>query len=170
MEFVIKEKSLCQELMHFEHFVLLLNTPKLIISEGLATLAINTLFPYETQAEISLEEFCLEKQKEDSLEMIKKQIIVRNKINKFWQNFGYYALVEEWSRTKLLRYAESYEIFSEENINNQIILLENPVHSTTTFSYQIGSTLIMNRYGEFPSIKDFKNMLFNPVLPSDIRI
>lgn len=168
MEFVIKENLLCHELQQFEHLILILNTPKLIISEGIATVAINTLFSYHKQAEISLKEFCLDRMKEDSLEMIKKQLIIRNKINLFWLNFGYYALVEKWSKVKLFRYADSYEIFSSENINNQIILLKNPVYSTATFSYKIGSNLIMNRFGEFPSIRNFLDLLKNPLLPSDL--
>jgi hypothetical protein len=168
MEFVIKEHSLCNDLMQFEHLILLLNSPKLIISEGIARLAINVLFSYENNAEISIEEFCLEKEKEDPIEIIAKQLSIKKKIDFIWQNIGYYALIEEWSKTKLFRYADRYEFFSSENIKNQIALLSNPVYSTTTFSYNLGSNLIMNKFGEFPAIINFKYLLKNPVLPSDL--
>jgi hypothetical protein len=168
MEFVLKENSLYNELMQFEHSILILNSPKLILSEGIATLAINALFSYENHAEICLNEFCLDKEKEDPIEIITKQLGIKRKINSFWQNIGYYALIEEWSRTKLFRYADSYELFSSENIKNQIELLKNPIYSTTTFSYNLGSNIIMNKFGEFPSTENFAYLLKNPVLPSDL--
>jgi len=60
-EFAVKEKYLFRELSQFEHSLLLLNSPKLIISEGIASLAVNVLFSYRDQAEISVRVFCKKK-------------------------------------------------------------------------------------------------------------
>jgi len=167
-EFVIKEKSLYRELNQFEHSILLLNSPKLIISEGIANTAVNVLFNYREQAEISLREFCPDSSKEDSLDVIMAQNKVKGKMPLYLYNLAYYALIDGWSEERLIRYATSFGIFSQENITNRIKLLYNPVHSTTTFSYNIGSKLIINKYGEFPSVKDFQDLLINPILPSDL--
>ena len=43
-EFVAKEQRLYRELNQFEHSILLLNSPKFIISEGIAELAVTMLF------------------------------------------------------------------------------------------------------------------------------
>ena len=43
-EFAIKERVLYHELNQFEHSILLLHSPKLIISEGIADLAVKVLF------------------------------------------------------------------------------------------------------------------------------
>jgi len=86
----------------------------------------------------------------------------------FLYDFAYHALIEEWREEKLFRYGTSFEIFSKEDIHNRIKLLKNTVHSTTTFSYFIVSKLIVNKYGEFPSIENFVNLLTKPVLPSDL--
>jgi len=167
-EFVIKENRLYRELNQFEHSILLLNSPKLIISEGIANTAVNMLFSYRDQAEISLREFCLNSSKESSIEALIAQGKVKGKQSLFGYNFAYRALIDGWSEEKLIRYATSFEIYSQENIKNRIKLFFNPIHSTTTFSYNIGSKLIVNKYGEFPSVKNFRDLLINPILPSDL--
>ncbi len=167
-EFVVKEQSLYHELNQFEHSILLLNSPKLIISEGIANTAVNMLFNYREQAEISLREFCPDSSKEDSLDVIMAQNKVKGKMPLYLYNLAYHALIDGWSEERLIRYATSFGIFSQENIKNRIKLLLNPVHSTTAFSYNIGSRLIINKYGEFPSAKDFQDLLINPILPSDL--
>ena len=167
-EFVVKEQRLHRDLNQFEHSILLLNSPKLIISEGIANIALNMLFSYRDQAEISLREFCLESSEEDSIDVIMVQNRVKGKINLFFYNLAYHALINGWSEERLIRYATSLEIYSQDDLKKRIKLLFNPVYSTTAFSYNIGSKLIINKYGEFPSAKNFRDLLINPILPSDL--
>jgi len=167
-EFIVKEQRLYRELNQFEHSILILNSPKLIISEGIANTAVNMLFNYREQAEISLREFCQDSSKESSIETLIAQGKVKGKQSLFGYNFAYHALIDGWSEEKLIRYATSFEILSQEIIKNRINYLLNPIHSTTAFSYNIGSKLIINKYGEFPSVKDFRDLLINPILPSDL--
>ena len=167
-EFAVKEHYLFRELFQFEHSILLLNSPKLIISEGVASLAVNVLFSYRDQAEISFREFCRKKTDEDSLDSITNQYSVRSKMDLFLYNLAFHALIDEWSNEQLIRYATSFEILSKENIDNRIKFLSNPVHATTAFSYSIGSKLIIDKYSEFPSMDNFFDLLTKPVLPSDL--
>ena len=162
------EQYLFRDLSQFEHSILLLNSPKLIISEGIASLALNMLFSYRDQAEISFGEFCRKKTDEDSLNSITNQYRIRRKTDLFFHNLAYHALIDEWSKEKLVRYATNFEILSKENIDNRIKFLSNPVHATTDFSYSIGRNLIVDKYGEFPSVDNFFNLLTTPVLPSDL--
>jgi len=164
--FVLNEQSLYHELNHFEHSILLLKSPKLVICEGIANLAINVLFSYREQAEIGLQ-FCLDGTKEDSIENLTMQNRVKAKQSLFWYNLAYHALFNEWSEEKLIKYATNYEIFSQKNIKNILKLIFDPAHSTTAFLYNLGTKLITNKYGEFPSVKNFRNLLLNPFLPSD---
>ncbi|MHA1473336.1 MAG: hypothetical protein ACTSQW_09595 [Promethearchaeota archaeon] len=167
-EFTVKEQYLFCELSQFEHSILLLNSPKLIISEGIASLALNVLFSYRDQAEISFREFCRKKKDEDSLDIITNQYRIRRKTDLFFHDLAYHALIDEWSKEKLVRYATNFEILSKENIDNRIKFLSNPVHATTDFSYSIGRNLIVDKYGEFPSMDNFFDLLTKPVLPSDL--
>ena len=168
MEFTLKEQCLYRKEFQFEHSILLLNSPKLIISEGIASLAVNMLFSYRDQAEISFKEFCPNKLNEDSLDARIKQYNVKRKLDIFLYNLAFHAIIDEWSKKQLFRYATSFEIFSKEDIDNRIKFLSNPVHATTAFSYSIGSNLIIDKYGEFPSMDNFFDLLTKPVLPSDL--
>ncbi len=168
-EFLVKEQRLYRELNQFEHSILLLNSPKLIISEGIADLAMNVLFSYQKSAEISLLDLCPFSLKEESLEKLIAQNKVKGKITLFWYNLAYHALIDNWKVEELTQYARHFEIYSEESIKNQLKLMCNPAHSLTGFSYNLGSNLIINKYGEFPSVKDFRYLLVNPILPSDLE-
>ena len=166
MNFVLNEQKLYKELNHFEHSILLLKSPKLVICEGIADLAVNALYSYREQAEISLQ-FCLNGTKEDIIENLAMQNTVKAKRSLIWYNIAYHALIDEWSEKKLIQYATNFEILSQKNIKNILKLIFDPAHSTTAFVYNLGSRLIMNKYGEFPSVKNFRNILLNPFLPSD---
>lgn len=167
-QFVMNEKMLYRELNQFEHSILLFHSPKLIISEGIADLALSVLFSNREVVEISLREFCPDSSKEDSLEVLMAQNRVRGEISLFWYNFAYCALIDEYSDKELIQYGSHFEIFSEDDIKNQIKRFSNPVYSKNAFTYNLGSKIIKQKYGEIPSVKDFQNLLVNPILPSDL--
>jgi len=168
-EFVVKEQRLYRELNHFEHSLLLLNSPKLVISEGIADIGANMLYNYREQAEISIQNFCIKSLQDESLDMLTIQNKVKGKIHLFWYNLAYLALVEDWSEKKLIQYAIDYEIYDKNTIKNRLKLIFNQVYSTTVFSYKIGRDIIINKLGEFPSVKDFRALLEKSVLPSDLK-
>lgn len=167
-EFVVKEQRLFNELNYFEHSILILNSPKLIISEGIAKTAINVLFSYRDQVQIGLDEFCPNISQADSVEDMITQFKARNKLMVFWYNFAYHALIDNYTEDELLNYGKNFELFHEDDLRNQIKRLNSPVYSKNIFTYNLGMNLIKNKYGEFPSIKDFQYLLTNPILPSDL--
>jgi len=166
-EFVIKEKKLYRELNQFEHSLLILKSPKLVISEGIANKAISILFSNQEVAEIGLNEFCSDPLKEVSIEELELQDIVKAKIPIFWYNFAYHALVDNYSENELMRYGKNFEFFSDEALITAIEKLLNPVYSDNTLMYYIGNN-ILQKFGDVPSLKDFRNLLVNPILPSDL--
>ncbi len=167
-EFAIKERVLYRELNQFEHSILLLHSHKLIISEGIADLAVKVLFSNREAVEISLRELCPDSSNEDSLEIMIAQNKVRGKLTLFWYNFAYHALIDKYNDEELIRYGTNFEIVSKENIKNQLKKISNPVYSKNAFLYNLGSNLIKNKYREPPSVKDFRYLLVNPILPSDL--
>ena len=167
-EFSLKELKLYHELNQFEHSVLLINSPKLIMSEGIADLAINVLFSYRDQVEIGLNEFCPDIFKDDPLEVMRAQYSLKHKVSHFWYNFAYHALIDNYTNEELISYGKYYEIFSENTLRNQIKRLNDPVYSVNSFTYNLGMNIIKKKYGEFPSVKDFRTLLIHPILPSDL--
>ncbi len=167
-EFSIKERALYRELNQFEHSILLLHSPKLIISEGIADLAEKVLFSNREAVEISLRELCPDSSNEDSLEIIMAQNKVKGKLSLFWYNFTYHALIDKYKDEELIQDGTNFEIFSKKTIKNQLKRISNPVYSKNAFMYNLGTNLITNKYGELPSVKDFRYLLVNPILPSDL--
>ncbi len=167
-EFSIKEKIYYRELNQFEHSILILNSPKLLMSEGIADLAINVLFSFQDQVEIGLKEFCIDISREDPVESLVAQFEVRDKLRLFWYNFAYHALIGNYDTEKLMKYGMSYELFNEEDLRNQIKRIRDPLYSKNAFTYNLGTNIIKNKYGKFPSVKDFRALLTKLILPSDL--
>ena len=165
--FAINEQYLYKELNQFEHSILLLKSPKLIICEGIADMVVDMLFSYREQAEISLQ-FCTNVIPEETIGTLAAQNRVKAKQSLYWYNLAYHSLFDKWSEEKLLKYATSFKIHGQKNLKNTIKLIFDPLYSTNFFSYNLGRKLIINKYGEFPSKKNFQDLLLNPVLPSDL--
>ena len=166
-EFAIKEKRLYRELNQFEHSILILHSPKLVVSEGIANKAISILFLNQEVAEIGLTEFCPDPSKEATLEELELQDKVKAKIPLFWYNFAYHALVDKYNKNELMQYGKNFEFFSDEALITAIDRMSNPAYSNNAFMYYIGNNLLQ-KYGDVPSLKEFRNLLDNPILPSDL--
>jgi len=167
-EFILKEQKLYLEQNQFEHSLLILHSPKLIVTEGIGNVAVSVIYSNQELAEISLSKFCSDLSKEDPLEVLIAQNNVREKNSLFLYNLAYRALIDRYSNDELFDYGMDFEIFSEEEIRNHLEKLSNPVYSKNAFMYELGRSLIRNKYGGIPSIKNFQNLLVNPVLPSDL--
>jgi len=165
--FVLNELYLYQELRQFEHSILLLNSPKLVICEGIADIAVDVLFTYLEQAEISLE-FCQDSTQEVKLDDLAMENKIKSKQSLFWFNLAYHALISKWNEKELVKYATNFKIISQKTIHNMLKMIFNPSHSTTAFLYNLGSNLIKKKYGEIPSVQNFQRLLENPFLPSDL--
>jgi hypothetical protein len=67
-----------------------------------------------------------------------------------------------------MRYGKNFEIINKETIKNQLKKISNPVYSKNAFMYNLGSNIIKHKYGKVPSVKNFRYLLVNPILPSDL--
>lgn len=167
-EFALKEQKLVREQNHFEHSLLILHSPKLIISEGIGNIAISMLYSNQELAEIGLNNFCPDPSKDDPLEILIAQNNVRGKNSLLLYDLAYRALIDRYNNNDLLDYGTRVGFFSEEEIKNYLKKLSNPVYSKNSFIYELGYNLIRNKYGTVPSVKNFQNLLINPILPSDL--
>ncbi|MHA1509372.1 MAG: hypothetical protein ACTSO6_11785 [Promethearchaeota archaeon] len=167
-EFVLNEKYLYREQNQFEHSILILHSPKMIISEGIANLANSMLYSNKESAEISLKEFCTDVSKEASLEKIILQDKLRIKIPIFWYNFAYHAVIDKYSEEELIQYGKNVELFNEEVLIMELKRLTNPAYSKNAFLYYLGTNGLKQKYGKNPSVNEFRSLLENPTLPSDL--
>jgi hypothetical protein len=168
-EFILKEQHLYREQNQFEHSILILHSPKLIISEGIANNAISVLFSDEEAVKIGLREFCIDPSKESSLEQLVMQERVKKTLPLFWYNFAYHAKVDMYSDRDLLNYGKDRAFFDKEALNAEIKRLSDKVYSKNAFLYHLGNITLKQKYKKVPSVNEYRDLLIKAVLPSDLR-
>jgi len=166
--FAVAEDKLYRKENRFEHAILFYNTPYMIICEGIADIGLNALFSYSEQEEIALKEFCPDPKNGPPVEELIRQNIVRKNISMINFNAAYHKLVDNWSDEEAFKYLGSFEVYGDEVINNMIRKINEPVFKMVGFAQHLGRNLITNKFGEHPSPKDFRYLLENPVLPSEL--
>lgn len=167
-EFVVAEDKLYRKKNRFEHAILLYNTPYMVLCEGIADLGLNVLFSNSEQEEIALREFCPDPKNGPSIEELIRQNSVKKNLNMILFNAAYYKLIDNWSDKEVFKYLDSFEVYGDEVNINIIERINKPVYKMTSFAHQLGGNLIINKFGEFPSPKNFRYLLENPVLPSEL--
>ncbi len=166
-EFVVAEDKLYRKENRFEHAILLYNTPNMIMCEGIAGIGINTLFSYREQEEIALKEFCVERDK-PSIEELLQQNMVRKDLYFIEFNAVYYKLVEGWEDKEVIQYIKDFEVYTDKSINDMMVRTDDPTYKMVGFAATLGKRLIIEALGEHPSAKNFRSLLENPVLPSNL--
>lgn len=138
----------------------------MVICEGIADIGLNALLSYSEQEEIALKEFCPDPKNEPSIEELIRQNMVRKNISMINFNAAYHKLVDNWSDEEVFKYLSSFEVFENEVSNNIIKRINKPIFKMVGFMHQLGRNLIIDKFGEYSSPKDFRYLLENPVLPS----
>jgi len=167
-QFAVAEDKLYNDQNHFERAILLYCNPYMIICEGIANLSLNSLFSAREQEEIALNKFCPNPKRGPSVDLLEKQNCARKKLPIIDFNAAYHYLVDGWDAITVKKYIKSFEIWDPKSLDEKIKFICSPILKMTLFAYQIGKQLIIDKFGEFPSPKDFRYLLENPVLPSDL--
>ncbi len=167
-EFAVAEDKLHNEQNHFERAILFYSNPYMVICEGIADLSLNVLFTAREQEEIVLALFCPDPTNGPSVDLLMKQNCARKKLSMLNFNAGYHAHVDGWSKRRVLRYMKSFELWDSTSLKNITNKISDPVYKMAPYYYQIGRQLITKKFGEYPSAKDFRYLLENPLLPLDL--
>lgn len=167
-EHAVKEKLLYIEKQRFEHSILLIQTPECVIAEGIGNTGLDVLFTVPEQIEIGLKELCPDPEKEYSLEVLIAENEARQNLMAFANNLAIHAHVDGWSDDQVVKYGLDFGFVTEERLRQNLMFIRNPLWSTYIFNYFIGETLIKKKFGERPSPTDFKKLLTQPILPSDL--
>ncbi|MFX0030575.1 MAG: hypothetical protein ACFE8B_15290, partial [Candidatus Hermodarchaeota archaeon] len=167
-EHVVKEKLLYIEEQRFEHSILLINTPECVIAEGIGNTGLDVLFTVPEQVKIGLEEFCQNPKKEYSLDALIAENEATKNLMALMNNLAIRAHVDDWSDDQLVEYGLDFGFVIEERLRQNLMFIRSPLWSTYVFNYFIGEMLIKKKFGDRPSPDDFKKLLTQPILPSDL--
>jgi len=167
VQLTVRDKVLYKEQGHFEHSILLLNTPQLVIIEGIANISLNALYSIKEQEELALKFFCPDPSEHD-IEFLIKEREIWQKIFACNTNLAIHAHVDGWEDDQLLQFLLELDLFPEDFCRQCIKVIQNPITSIYPFISYEGKRLIQNKFGVHPSIKDFRMLLTQPILPSDL--
>jgi hypothetical protein len=167
-EFTVKNKLLYDQLKWSEHCIILLNTPAGVVIEGIADTALEVLFSPNEKIKIELEEFCPNPNKEDSIETLIRQDELKYKIKKFVVHLANRANIEGCSEKELFDYGMNFGFYPKENLQSDISFILDPKYRIYIYTYNYGRELIAKKFGFPPKLDDFRYLLSNPVLSSDI--
>jgi hypothetical protein len=167
-EHVVKEKLLYIEEQRFEHSILLINTPECVIAEGIGNTGLDVLFTVPEQVRIGLEEICPDPEKEYSIDALIAENEATKNLMALLNNLAIHAHVDGWSDDQLVEYGLDFGFIMEERLRQNLMFIRSPLWSTYVFNYFIGEMLIKKKFGDRPSPADFKKLLTQPILPSDL--
>lgn len=167
MHNAIKEKN-WQDKNWFEHCILLIPTPEAVIAEGIANTGLDVIFSSKEIVQLALEHLSPTPNEED-LDLLIAQNKAWKKFSGFSGNLAIHAHEDGWSDEQLIKYGLEFGFYPENHIKQQLKFIRDPLWATYIFTYFIGETMIKKKFGENPSPSDFKMLLTNPILPSDIN-
>ncbi|HEU0296643.1 MAG TPA: hypothetical protein VFR47_28155 [Anaerolineales bacterium] len=169
-ELSIKEAKLIRERNYYEHTLTLINSPSCVISEGIATSALETVL---TEAE--LENWY----REDILPMAglmhidaKRLTAMANASRKMTGLTGNAAFMlhdQQKSEDEISQYLQNYGLRTEKEVQKSIQFISNPLYRSYIFTYHIGYDLLEELFARRDREVYFRRLLEEPVTPSQVR-
>lgn len=168
VESCMKDKILYQEKNHFEQCLRIAIGPQMVLYEGLATLALDTLFTVYDQERIAYENYCLNPSEEDLHDLVEERKIWKT-IQGITPTMAYRLYIDKWSEEHLINYILELGIMPKPQILELLTLVKDPLWKSFHFNYLAGEKLIKRKYGERLSPQNYTTLLINSHLPSDFK-
>jgi len=169
-ELSIKEEKLVRQKKYLEHTIALTNSPSSVISEGIATIALKTIF-----SDDELEDWY----RDEILPMAgmshinSRQIIEIDKSKRKTEyavgNIAFMLFDQQKSEEDAEKYLEKYAISDEQERKHYVRFVSDPLARSYVFTYDIGHDLLEELFKQKDRTEYFKHLLEEPVTPSQIR-
>lgn len=166
-ERAIREKLLYRKKGYFESSILLIYSPEMVISEGIGVTAENVMFTPSESIRSLIEVIHPVPINEASIDTLIAQSEIRRGFRRFESNLAYHKYVNKWEDKKLIDYAKSFKVIPDTSITAVLNFISDKIWAPYVMAYQ-GERLITEKYGVRPSPKDFRRLLTEQTLPSDL--
>jgi len=166
-ERVVREKLLFRKKGYFESSILLIYSPEMVISEGIGVTAENVMFSPTESIRSLIEDIHPVPINEASIDSLIGQSEIRRGFRRFESNLAYHKYVNKWNDKKLIEYAKNFKVIPFASIKGLLKFISDKLWAPYTMTYQ-GERLITEKYGVQPSPKDFRSLLTEQTLPSDL--
>jgi len=163
----VRERLLHRKKGYFESSILLIYSPEMVISEGIGVTAESVMFSPTESIRLLLEDIHPVPINEGSIDALIGQSEIRGGFRRFETNLAYNKYVNKWDDKKLIDYAKSFKVIPSTSIKTLLKFISDKIWAPYTMTYQ-GERLITEKYGIRPSPKDFRRLLTEQTLPSDL--
>jgi len=169
-ELSIKDAKLIRQMNYQENVLTLINAPSCVISEGIATSALETILTDQELEEFYREEL-LPRAGLTHLDA-KKIVEISNagrKVNGLWGNAAFMLHEQKKSPQEVIAYLQKHEMSTEKEANRAIRFMSGPLDRSYIFTYTVGYDLLAELFSIADRDKYFARLLEEPVTPSQIR-
>jgi hypothetical protein len=169
-ELSIKESKLVRQMSYQEHVVALINSPSCVISEGIATTALETILP-EEELEDWYQEEILPRAGMTHIDAARMMEIDRaaKKMSGLWGNAAFMLYDQKKSAGEISTYLQEYGLDTEQEAEHAIRFISDPLSRSYIFTYHIGRDLLEELFMHGTRDKYFARLLEEPFTPSQIR-
>ena len=169
-ELSIKERKLIEQMNYYEHTLTLINSPSCVVSEAIATTALETIL---TDAELEdwYREEILPRANMTHIESNRLMEITRarKKISGLAGNAAFMLHDQGKSESEISEYLQKYGLNTEKEAEKLIKFISHPLYRSYIFTYHIGYDLLEELFSRVDHIAYFKRLLEEPVTPHQIR-
>jgi hypothetical protein len=169
-ELSIKETKLIDQMNYYEHTLTLINSPSCVVSEAIATTALETIL---TDAELEdwYREEILPRAGLTHIDSKKLMDInlARKKISGLAGNAAFMLHDQGKNENEISLYLQKYGLNTEKEAGQLIKFISHPLYRSYIFTYHIGYDLLEELFSHGERDVYFKRLLEEPVTPHQIR-
>jgi hypothetical protein len=169
-ELCMKEAKLIRQMDYREHLVTLINSPWCVITEGIATSALETILTDQEFEDLYREEIL---PRADMSHLDPKQIMAitraERKMRDLWGNAAFMLHDQKKSTDEIVSYLQKYEMSTEKEANRAIQFMSGPLDRSYIFTYTAGYDLLEELFSIADRETYFARLLEEPVTPGQIR-
>jgi hypothetical protein len=169
-ELCMKEAKLIRQMDYREHLVTLINSPWSVITEGIATSALETILTDQEFEDLYREEIL---PRADMTDLDPKQIMeitrAERKMRDLWGNAAFMLHDQKKSADEIVAYLQKYEMSTEKEAHRAIQFMSGPLYRSYIFTYTAGYDLLEQLFSIADRDTYFARLLEEPVTPSQIR-
>ncbi|HEX6384765.1 MAG TPA: hypothetical protein VF177_08860, partial [Anaerolineae bacterium] len=169
-EAVLKEKRLYRGKGYAEQAAMLLHSPAAVIAEGIATTAIEIIFPEDSHHQWNVEVMLPAAQiepAETAAEMARIAIALKA-LRYVSGNAAILYHSGRHNREQMIEYIETYALSTPERAQKSFSFLSHPLYRSYVFTYTQGYDLIEQAAANGSKQEIFRRLLTEQVLPSQL--
>lgn len=169
-ELCIKDSRLIRQMNRQEHRLTLINAPSCVISEGIATTALETVLAEEELEDWYRKELlpCAGMTHIDAA-VIMEVSRAERQLSSLAGNAAFMMYDQKKSPQEIKEYMQRYGLNSEIEANHLIRFISNPLDRSYIFTYFEGRTLLEELFARGNRDEYFARLLAEPVTPSQVR-